>query len=213
MAIKAIFFDFDGTLVESAEIKTDAFRELFKEYKEVDKIVAYHKANSGVSRYQKFNYIYENILKKQITEEEKMLLSEKFSAIALGKVIDCKLVEGTKEFLREYSKKIKMYIVSATPEDELIHTIKEKRIYAYFNGIYGAPTKKSEAIKKVAGKYKLKENEMVMVGDSKADYEAAKDSGIIFIGRSQGNGNVFPKEIETAKDMYELKKLLKKYEN
>ncbi|GAF78578.1 unnamed protein product, partial [marine sediment metagenome] len=30
--IKAIIFDFDGVIVESSDIKTEAFRELFQDY-------------------------------------------------------------------------------------------------------------------------------------------------------------------------------------
>ena len=63
--LKAIFFDFDGVIVESAGIKTEAFRKLFSNYPDqVDEIVDYHKANAGISRYDKFDYIYEKILKQ-----------------------------------------------------------------------------------------------------------------------------------------------------
>ena len=60
--IKAIIFDFDGVLVESAEIKTEAFRQLFSSFPDkVHEIVEYHKRNMGISRYVKFRYFYENI--------------------------------------------------------------------------------------------------------------------------------------------------------
>ena len=49
--IKAIIFDFDGVLVESAEIKTKAFEMLFSDYPDtIDDIVQYHKKNMGISR-------------------------------------------------------------------------------------------------------------------------------------------------------------------
>ena len=67
--IKAIAFDFDGVLVESSNIKTDAFRRLFSDYPDkVDELVEYHKKNMGISRYVKFQYFYEVLLKQSYTE-------------------------------------------------------------------------------------------------------------------------------------------------
>ncbi|KFI34550.1 hypothetical protein HX99_01395 [Peptococcaceae bacterium SCADC1_2_3] len=48
--IKAIIFDFDGVIIESAEIKTRAFELLFAGYPDkVKEIIAYHKKNMGGS--------------------------------------------------------------------------------------------------------------------------------------------------------------------
>ena len=58
--LKAILFDFDGVLVESVDIKTKAFAKLFENEgpEIVNKVVEYHLANGGVSRFKKFDYIY-----------------------------------------------------------------------------------------------------------------------------------------------------------
>ena len=65
--IDAIFFDFDGVILESVDIKGWAFGKLFESYPEhVDEIVAFHFANGGMSRFDKFRYIYKNILNKKM---------------------------------------------------------------------------------------------------------------------------------------------------
>ena len=51
--IKIIFFDFDGVIVESVDIKTKAFAMLFEhEGRDIaNRVIDYHLKNSGVSRF------------------------------------------------------------------------------------------------------------------------------------------------------------------
>jgi beta-phosphoglucomutase-like phosphatase (HAD superfamily) len=62
--IKAIIFDFDGVIVESVDIKTKAFAKLFESESQdvVEEIVSYHLQHTGVSRFEKFQYIFEQIM-------------------------------------------------------------------------------------------------------------------------------------------------------
>ena len=61
---KFLFFDFDGTLIESNKLKEKGFLELFKEqkYSVLRSIIIYHRSNMGLSRFEKFKYINEIIL-------------------------------------------------------------------------------------------------------------------------------------------------------
>ena len=81
----AIVFDFDGTLVQSNEIKTWAFGELYKENGEkiVQQIITYHKKHEGVSRFVKFRYWNENLLGQSYTEEIGENLSRTYSQLVL----------------------------------------------------------------------------------------------------------------------------------
>ena len=57
---KFIVFDFDGVVLDSVEIKTNAFAEIYSEYGSeiVSKVVEYHKRNGGLSRFEKFKYYH-----------------------------------------------------------------------------------------------------------------------------------------------------------
>ncbi len=57
--IKAIIFDFDGVILESASIKTDAFAEMVEAYPvEIGKkFVEFHLTHMGISRKVKFQYL------------------------------------------------------------------------------------------------------------------------------------------------------------
>ena len=64
--ISIIILDFDGVILESVSVKTEAFRTLFSfapEY--VEEIVKFHKDNGGMSRFDKFRYIFDHILKSR----------------------------------------------------------------------------------------------------------------------------------------------------
>jgi len=88
--IKVILLDFDGVIVESVDIKTAAFRELFQQHKNlVDKIVQYHLQNNAISRFIKFKHIYEDILGKKYNEKVEKELGKKFSKIVFQKVVKC----------------------------------------------------------------------------------------------------------------------------
>ena len=65
--VKGIIFDFDGVIVDSVEIKGEAFREIYTTYgKEIsDKVIEHHELNGGVSRFDKFRFYHNNFLKKK----------------------------------------------------------------------------------------------------------------------------------------------------
>ncbi len=57
---KAIIFDFDGVILESMDVKTKAFALLFKDYPEhLPAVLALHQTHGGMSRFEKFEIIYE----------------------------------------------------------------------------------------------------------------------------------------------------------
>ena len=99
--IKAIIFDFDGVIIESSEIKTAAFRTLFATYPDrLTEIIAHHQKNSGISRYKKFRYIYEEILGQALSVQKEAALGEEFSLIVLEKVLNAPYTAGAIEFLQ-----------------------------------------------------------------------------------------------------------------
>ncbi len=69
--LQALFFDFDGVIVDSNSTKTAAFRALFKDYKEqvIAEIVAYHRRHGGISRVEKIRYAHQHIIKQPLTDK------------------------------------------------------------------------------------------------------------------------------------------------
>ena len=210
---KIIILDFDGVILESMDIKTNAFRELFKDYPEhIDAIVEYHIKNGGVSRYKKFSYIYNNILKLPLNENKLKELGERFSYLVLQEMLRCLFVSGVIEFLDEYSRKVGLFIASGTPQEELHLIVKERGLSNYFKGVYGTPSLKSEIIENILNVEGLKKEDALFVGDSISDYEDAKKVGISFVARFNGSGESNPflnLKVPIIRDFNDLSIILK----
>ncbi len=216
MIFKSIILDFDGVIMESVDIKTRAFRELFRDYPEhINDIVEYHLKNGGMSRYKKFAYIYDNILKQPLDDEQMKHLGETFSEIVRNEMMTCPFVNGAHEFLKKYSRSTLLFIASGTPEDELRDIAEIRGISKYFKRIYGTPAVKSEILLRIIKEFDLKKEEVFFVGDSLNDYEGARLAGIPFIARisvAQPSNYLKGCGYASVKDLAELDSLLEKFE-
>jgi len=184
--IKAVIFDFDGVILESADIKTEAFRELFSAYPDkTQKGIEYHLTNAGISRYVKFRYFYENILKIHLSKEEELELGEKFSKIVLKKVLEAPFVAGALEFLSGPNCLYHFFIASGTPEEELHGILRARNIDKYFKEAHGSPKEKPDIINDILKRHRLKPKEAVYIGDAESDRRAAKETDVFFIERKQ----------------------------
>ena len=66
-----IFWDFDGVILNSDEVRTKGFKYIFDGYskKYIDKLINYHKINGGLSRYEKIEYFSQKILDTKLNNE------------------------------------------------------------------------------------------------------------------------------------------------
>ncbi|MEW6679509.1 MAG: HAD-IA family hydrolase [bacterium] len=213
MVIKAIIFDFDGIIVESMDIKARAFAFLFKDYpKHIDEIVKFHMFHGGMSRFEKFEWIYQNLLHKPLSEREKVELGRQFTDYVYQEVVKCPFVKGAKEFLDKYIGKYLFFIVSGTPVDEIKSIVKERGLSKYFKEVFGSTLKKNEQNAAILSKYQLRPEEVLFVGDSIDDWEGVKDLGIKFIGRTLKDNPFIGLKIEALiEDLFDLDKLIQKY--
>ena len=93
------------------------------------------------------------------------------------------MVDGAQEFLDTFRNKVQMFLVSATPHNELKKILKARLLTRYFKEIQGGPINKVEVLKKIISVKKISSDEMLYIGDSPEDLQAAKTLGIHFIGR------------------------------
>jgi len=208
--INTVILDFDGVILESVSVKTEAFRALFSfSPVHLDEIVEYHLSHGGVSRYDKFRYIYTKILNAELSEEQFHYLSDRFAELVLEGVLKSPYVDGALVFLEKYYQNLNLFVVSATPEDELKSIIWRRGLVHYFDGIFGAPRKKADCIEKILQLPGITSDSTIFVGDSSNDLEAAQKTGIRFIGRiMKGDINRFDSQPGTERVITDLHELL-----
>jgi len=189
----AIVFDFDGTLVESNEVKTWAFGKLYEGngYDIVQQVRDYHKKNEGISRFIKFRYFQEKILCQHYTKKIEEQLSDAYSKLVFDEIVNVPYVDGAIEFLEKHYKQTPLFVASGTPETELRNIIKHRSMTQYFEGVYGSPTTKKDILKRISTEYGWPAENILMVGDSLADLEGAKEAGSAFIAIKRDNAPVF----------------------
>ena len=179
-----IALDFDGTLVESNNIKDRAFETIFCEWPEhMDTMMRWHLAHNSMERREKFRYFVEEILSMSGQNELVEKLTAKFGELTKDAIIGCPFVKGAEDFLEYIRNRYFVYLVSATPQKDLEQIIEAIGLNGYFKKVYGAPIKKTETLQNIMMTEKVTVNEIMYIGDSPEDQQCAKDLGIYFIGR------------------------------
>jgi len=184
LGIESIFLDFDGVIVESVNIKTQAFRELFSQYPEkIEDIVNYHLDNNAQSRYVKFKYICESILGEEYSESYEKKLDSELSRIVFNRIVSCPEVSGAIEFLDYFVQHVPLFLISASPYQELNKILLFRDLQKYFRGIFGSPGRKIDHIQQIIAQESFHPGNIIYIGDMQEDYRISKQSGMIFIGR------------------------------
>ncbi|MDR2124778.1 MAG: HAD family phosphatase [Desulfovibrio sp.] len=187
MDIALVVFDCDGVILESMDVKTRAFRRIGAEFGEeaADRLALFHSLHGGVSRYEKFAWLYREILGREISAEEKALLNKKFVRTALEEVTTCPLVPGIQEALDYLHGRLPLYVASGAPQEELYYILEKRGLARYFAGIRGWPPAKDVLLKSIVEQSAVDPARCVMVGDAYADLEAARLAGTQFYGRGE----------------------------
>jgi phosphoglycolate phosphatase-like HAD superfamily hydrolase len=195
--IKVLAFDFDGVILESVSVKDQAVLDLFADLplQKCRRILDLHHQNPGIARKERMTLFLEKGLGKEARMEEVASLLDRFAGLIWKGLMSCPEVNGIRNFLRIHAN-IPKYIVSAAPQEE-VNAVAEKREFAgYFHRILGAPSKKTELLKKIIEIEKVRPDYVLFIGDKISDYKAAQSAGVTFVGSSMPNNPPsFPKNL------------------
>ncbi len=190
---KLIFWDFDGVIKDSVEVKTQAFVQLFQPFgvDVAERVRAHHEANGGMSRFEKIP-LYLEWAGVSATQELVVEYCQRFGRFALQGVIDAPWVAGAEAFLRSNPYGQIFVLVTATPQEEIDEILAVLNLRACFVAVHGAPVRKIEAIRETLATRQCDPRRCLMIGDARADFEAAQANQVPFLLRRHAtNAQVF----------------------
>lgn len=185
--LRALVLDFDGVLVESEGLKTEAFHEVFARFPDhLGAMMAYHESHPSAPRRAKFEHLA-RLLGRPGDSAFVRRLADDFSRRAVERTAVCPPVKGAAAFLEEFAPRLPLYLASVTPESDLDEILRRRGWRGYFADVYGYPPREkkeaaSRAIEAAGGDRAC----VALVGDSPGDYAVAREAGIDFIGRDSG---------------------------
>lgn len=180
---RALLLDFDGVVVESVNIKIDAFSEVYIDEPPEHHVAIeqYQRVHGGVGRTLKFRY-FEKLFGREPDDERIEYLSNEYAKRVYEAVVSCPYVDGAEDFLRDVHGKSAMHVISGTPHDELVEICRRRGIEHFFTSIHGSPETKRDTFRHIVADYEYDASTLLAVGDATTEYDAAREMGIAFLG-------------------------------
>ncbi|UTW10272.1 HAD family hydrolase [Marinobacterium rhizophilum] len=208
--LQAVFFDFDDALAQSLDIKAEAFMSLFADRDALlqRQILDFFLHHTGRARSTKLRHVYAEFLNEPLSDAALTSLCQQFAERSMAAVIASPEVTGADSLLRVLkARDVPLFVVSGTPETELVQVIRARGMAGYFAGVRGTPVDKEVNIAELLDAHQLDASRCLMVGDGRVDCIAAEHNGMPFVGVVKG-ANPFAEGIPVVADLAELQQLL-----
>lgn len=181
---RAIILDFDGTIVNSNIIKRNCLVEIFSDKLFLQsELFNFIDSLGDVDRFEIISACCDIFFEGVYSVEEIKGKTDLYSESCHKQILRADEISGSLEFIRraEESRKL-LFVSSATPQQYLVPIIEEIGLRKYFSEIYGGPESKFSHIERVMFDHSLRSEEIVYIGDSDSDFNAASQSGCHFLG-------------------------------
>ena len=182
--VRGVIFDFDGTLVDSNDIKRKSFYSVTEDIAGagnlLDKILS--TPESG-DRYNIFETLSKELKLVNNIIVDSSKLSNLYTELCEHEVSCAPEIEGVSKTVNELKKTgIKLFISSATPENTLKRIIEKRKWDEMFDMVLGSPYSKIDHVAKILEDNNLTVSGILYVGDSEVDKNTALKVGCKFIG-------------------------------
>ena len=178
----AMFFDVDGVLIDSLDVKGEAFADVFDDIPDSRQVVIdYHLTHGGVTRSEKISQLFVLLTGQPASEEETFRRVERFREVVEQRVAEAPEIYGATEMLTTWAARCPLFAVSATPEEELIRIFAARDMSRFFVGVHGWPSRKDAVIASMSSAHGFSPSRSFLLGDSREDLIAARESGVHFV--------------------------------
>ena len=179
---RLMVFDFDGTLVDSNEIKWEGFRLTFLDCPDqLEEILSYCRGSNHTPRDDKFRHVSETILGRAYTTELAGLLHERFERVTTESIVNAPEIPGAAEFLRRSRAHCETAVLSSTPHDVLCNILDKRGWTELFDLFKGAPVNKTAWLRELQDERGLEPGTIMFFGDTLEDAAAAREAGCRFV--------------------------------
>ena len=181
-----IAFDCDGVILNSNEVKTNAFYYAALPYgeKNAEALKKYHTQNGGVSRFKKFQWFVDNFVEKTLRDDVYEQLLTRYADIVEEGLLNCEFNKDLYE-LKNKTPNTNWLIVSGGSQSELRALFEKRDLSNLFEGgIYGSPDSKEVIFERELARENIT-LPALFIGDSKYDYFSSNKHGLDFIFLSQ----------------------------
>lgn len=202
-SLKAIIFDFDGTLLDIKQILERSIEEVLTEKKvNVDMDITIQEIGALLETIQGYplpkvlleSYeIFKHITSlNDLSYFKQLRIAVEIFSKYLEYSKDAPFFPGTKPLLKRLKKHHDLFIVSHNKTETIQEHLKKERIKTYFKAVFGSdkiPVQKPDplALQPPLEVYKeRKRDEFLMIGDMPSDIIAGREAGFWTIGVTSG---------------------------
>ena len=175
-----IFWDFDGVLVDSLHLKGIAFQSLFpyenQDFK--DFIYHYHISHPSLTRNEKISHYISNSSQPFAYDISQLLI--RFSAYLAKNLLSCRTNQLAVKYLLDSSDLKCHSIISAASPVDIDSICDHLCIEGCFTSSYSLISDKSSLLVDLVSNSPYQPHQILMIGDSNSDLQAANSAGIDF---------------------------------
>jgi phosphoglycolate phosphatase len=177
-----VVFDFDGTLVQSADVKHVAFFEIFPE-ECAPAVSAVLKRDPEGSRNRVIPAMIAEATARGLPTASLQAdkLVEAYARQVAAGVEGTPEVPGVREILKTVGQHASVYIASTTPQPELLRHLELRDWTKWVREAYGFPAKKPEVVISLLDRHDCVPQRLLVVGDGETDEQAARSNGCAFL--------------------------------
>lgn len=187
--IKCVVFDFDGTLVDSNDIKRDSFFTITRPWDASGEVVAeVFERWPAADRYEKTRKIAEALINRKLLPENSSAeswgtrLANDYTVCCENAITSCPERPGASQALKELAEMgLLLFVNSGTPTKPLQRLLELRNWAHYFQAAYGAEGSKAANLESVSLASGAARHEIVHVGDQPDDWRGAEQFGCHFV--------------------------------
>ena len=177
-------FDCDGVILDSNRIKSDAFHRVCRRFGDAvaEQFVAYHQRHGGISRYRKFAYLLDEVLKVPQGGRDALLaeLLEEYARLCLEGLLRCALIPGVAKFLHALPATTDAFVVTGGDQQEVCTVFAQRGLATHFRAVLGSPTSKRENMAQLQ-RQGVFGKPACYFGDAELDRALAAEFGLDFV--------------------------------